>query len=103
MTPSTATLAITTRITTALLFPFAFTTASGDAVVAESPETLTFSKRGKPPPLFAIASKSDCIVRTFTSEGGGGGAGAADAGVNGDEVNLLLPVPVSICIYFNME
>lgn len=57
------------------------------ARAAVSPSTLMLSNLGMPPPLFAIASRSDRMVRTFTS-GGGGGALGADwfTGENGDEV-----------------
>ena len=38
----------------------------------DNPETWTSWNCGMPPPLFAIISMSERMVRTFTSDGGGG-------------------------------
>ena len=56
----------------ATLLGNAFSSDAATDAVVESPATLTFSKRGIPPPLAAIEAMSDFIVRIFTSAGGGG-------------------------------
>jgi len=62
-------------VPTAPLCPPAVSAACGAPSCMVSPVTATFSKRGAPPPLLVIDSKSLRMVRTFTSDGGGGAPG----------------------------
>ncbi len=55
--------------------PAAVPAARGAPSCMVSPVTATFSKRGAPPPLLVIDSRSLRMVRTFTSDGGGGAPG----------------------------